>query len=37
MTTTLDTPFGYMTYDIDALWGGLSQMGWYSEKVGVSS
>lgn len=37
MKTILDTPFGYMTYDINALWNGLSQMGWVGENTGVLS
>ena len=27
MKTILETPFGYYTYNLDALWFGLYQMG----------
>lgn len=32
--TILNTPFGYFTYNIDAMWTGLSQMG--NESVEAS-
>ena len=28
MIMVVDTPFGYVTYNVDNLWEGLSQMGW---------
>lgn len=33
MTMILNTPFGYVTYNIDALWTGLSQMGNESDEA----